>query len=596
MRFTAVALPLLIGVAKGFTPAYTRCALLRTQKCVSRSVLLSSSTDLDAKRINKKIDLGSPKVATIETLENEKQKKVYCRCWQSDTFPLCDGSHAKHNEATGDNLGPLIISVNMGLDQKAEASVVPSPNTKAELNVKSVLQTAASTLSLIIIDIALRKYFKDARISFPSSLAGCGLLFSLLVGLYTFNNKFGDKLCDIFNPGSTLLAKFLPVFFVPSLVTLPLAQPLDSALEVCRKTPPYSVFSFMVLIWPRFFSFLFVTLCGQLAKVSFIMIAGFLFTLLTTSWSVLGVRRLGSSNAVTTSKSVSPSTPTAAPKKAFSEFTLTLLSSCAAIFAAISTSKRASISKPAQTVFMLFTTLASFVFGARLPSKVTKAVHPLVTCTSLTWLVTKLLALATSTSFIDQLRFYRTGSLASLATTGAGDILLFMLGPSVVALACQMYSRKTLMKQNIKEVATAVVGSSVGGLFGTALMVRLVNLTSSTLGLSLLSRNITSPLAMAIATILGADVSLAVSMVVISGLIGANFGASILDRAGIKDPVARGLGIGAAAHGLGTAAFANEPDAFPFSAIAMALTASMSTVLVSIPAVRKILIKIATGV
>ena len=171
-----------------------------------------------------------------------------------------------------------------------------------------------------------------------------------------------------------------------------------------------------------------------------------------------------------------------------------------------------------------------------------------------------------------------------------------MLGPSVVALACQMYSRKTLMKQNIKEVATAVVGSSVGGLFGTALMVRLVNLTSSTLGLSLLSRNITSPLAMAIATILGADVSLAVSMVVISGLIGANFGASILDRAGIKDPVARGLGIGAAAHGLGTAAFANEPDAFPFSAIAMALTASMSTVLVSIPAVRNILIKIATGV
>lgn len=43
--------------------------------------------------------------------EIEKGKKVYCRCWLSGTFPLCDASHVKHNEATGDNVGPLIVSV-----------------------------------------------------------------------------------------------------------------------------------------------------------------------------------------------------------------------------------------------------------------------------------------------------------------------------------------------------------------------------------------------------------------------------------------------------------------------------------------------------
>mmetsp|Transcript_17127 Transcript_17127/g.23538 ORF Transcript_17127/g.23538 Transcript_17127/m.23538 type:complete len:367 (-) Transcript_17127:166-1266(-) len=37
-------------------------------------------------------------------------KKVYCRSWQSGTFPLCDGTHMKHNGATSDNVGPLTVS------------------------------------------------------------------------------------------------------------------------------------------------------------------------------------------------------------------------------------------------------------------------------------------------------------------------------------------------------------------------------------------------------------------------------------------------------------------------------------------------------
>ena len=49
-----------------------------------------ASTALFAERINTKIDLDSPKVATMDSIEAGK-KKVYCRCWQSGTFPLCDG-------------------------------------------------------------------------------------------------------------------------------------------------------------------------------------------------------------------------------------------------------------------------------------------------------------------------------------------------------------------------------------------------------------------------------------------------------------------------------------------------------------------------
>lgn len=34
---------------------------------------------------------------------------VYCRCWRSEKFPLCDGAHVNHNAACGDNVGPLVI-------------------------------------------------------------------------------------------------------------------------------------------------------------------------------------------------------------------------------------------------------------------------------------------------------------------------------------------------------------------------------------------------------------------------------------------------------------------------------------------------------
>ena len=66
-------------------------------------------TSLFDGKMNTQIDLDSPKVATNTKL-SQGGKAVYCRCWKSDTFPLCDGSHMAHNKETGDNVGPLILS------------------------------------------------------------------------------------------------------------------------------------------------------------------------------------------------------------------------------------------------------------------------------------------------------------------------------------------------------------------------------------------------------------------------------------------------------------------------------------------------------
>ncbi|KAM8924121.1 CDGSH iron-sulfur domain-containing protein 1 [Pelodytes ibericus] len=59
--------------------------------------------------VNIGIQKDNPKVVHAFDMEDLGDKAVYCRCWRSKKFPFCDGAHTKHNEETGDNVGPLII-------------------------------------------------------------------------------------------------------------------------------------------------------------------------------------------------------------------------------------------------------------------------------------------------------------------------------------------------------------------------------------------------------------------------------------------------------------------------------------------------------
>jgi len=93
----------------------------------------------------------------------------------------------------------------------------------------------------------------------------------------------------------------------------------------------------------------------------------------------------------------------------------------------------------------------------------------------------------------------------------------------------------------------------------------------------------------------GGDISIAASVVVMTGVLGATYGKTLLTAMGVVDPVCRGLGIGASSQGLGVASISDEPDAFPFAAISMVLTAMCSTTLASFPAIKDNLISLATG-
>jgi putative effector of murein hydrolase len=79
---------------------------------------------------------------------------------------------------------------------------------------------------------------------------------------------------------------------------------------------------------------------------------------------------------------------------------------------------------------------------------------------------------------------------------------------------------------------------------------------------------------MAIAPQIGGVPSLAAIFSVLTGMIGAAFGPALLDRLGVEDQMHRGVAMGTASHGQGTARILQESEeAGAFSAVAMGLTA-----------------------
>jgi putative effector of murein hydrolase len=99
--------------------------------------------------------------------------------------------------------------------------------------------------------------------------------------------------------------------------------------------------------------------------------------------------------------------------------------------------------------------------------------------------------------------------------------------------------------------------------------------------LSLAPKSATTPVAMGIAEQLGGLPSLTAAAVIITGIIGAMVGSSLLKLLKVDDDKAVGLALGVASHGIGTArALELSTMAGAFSGLAMGLNAIATAVLV----------------
>ena len=293
---------------------------------------------------------------------------------------------------------------------------------------------------------------------------------------------------------------------------------------------------------------------------------------------------------------------TGAAKKPYEQSTQTFLVQGAVISAAVSIAVTKqnlvpSLQKPLESIFFGFTTVASYVWGANLPGSITKIFNPLLTSALVTLGVAKATGLATGASFLDILRSYTCKKLSPLEA-GAGDLLLFLLSPSVISFAVGMYKGKNLIPTNLPAILTAVSTGSIGSMFGTAALARLLQLggpEGQVLRLATVPRSTQTALGMIIAEMLGGDVAIAATMIILTGIFGGMVGVKTLNAWGVKDSVSRGLGIGSAGLSLGVVSIKGEQEAFAFAGLCLVLTAVAATCLASVPAVADLLIKIAGG-
>ena len=133
-----------------------------------------------------------------------------------------------------------------------------------------------------------------------------------------------------------------------------------------------------------------------------------------------------------------------------------------------------------------------------------------------------------------------------------GDIILFLLGPSVVALAVPLYQRREEIWQRKRPILIGVFAGSLASIVSACGLAWVLG-GSREIILSLAPKSVTTPIAISIVEKIGGLAPLTAAIVVLTGCLGAVCGPEFCRRIGVTSPVATGLAVGTAAHGIGTA-------------------------------------------
>ena len=130
--------------------------------------------------------------------------------------------------------------------------------------------------------------------------------------------------------------------------------------------------------------------------------------------------------------------------------------------------------------------------------------------------------------------------------------LSYLLTPATVCLAIPLYEQLSLLVRNVKAILIGIIAgvlASIGSVFGLCLLFGL----GHEYYVTLLPKSITTAIGMGVSEELGGIVTITVSVIIITGVIGNIIAETVCKLFRITDPVAKGIAIGSASHAIGTA-------------------------------------------
>ncbi|MBN2739393.1 MAG: LrgB family protein, partial [Rhodobacteraceae bacterium] len=155
----------------------------------------------------------------------------------------------------------------------------------------------------------------------------------------------------------------------------------------------------------------------------------------------------------------------------------------------------------------------------------------------------------------------------------------FMLGPATVCLAVPLHANLPKVKRALLPIAAGLLVGSTTAIVSVLAIAKAMGAGPILLA-SLAPKSVTAPVAIGISQQLGGEPSLTAALVIITGMIGAILVTPMLNVLGFRDWRARGLAVGVAAHGIGTArAFQVHETAGAFASIGMGMNAVLTAFL-----------------
>lgn len=132
-----------------------------------------------------------------------------------------------------------------------------------------------------------------------------------------------------------------------------------------------------------------------------------------------------------------------------------------------------------------------------------------------------------------------------------GDIISMFLAPATVALALSIYRQIKVLKKYFLPIIVGCFVGCITSMSSVYFLCKLFKLDEKIIS-SMLSKSVTTPIAIEITNQLGGIAPITVAAVIVTGIMGAVLAPTLIKFFHIDNSIAAGVAIGASSHAVGT--------------------------------------------